>query len=313
MKLIIPKKLQEGDTIGVITPSEPVSDEKRERYQKGIEALVSKGFKIVTGKYVLSNPDNYVAASDQERAEDLNSMFVNPDVKAILCTTGGNNSNGMLPYLNYESIKRNPKIFVGLSDPTALINAIYKKTGLVTFHGPSVMSDYGKGIHPYTEKYFKKATMFSEPIGRIEELSAWEILKEGKAEGMLIGGNLSVLQLMIGTEYEPDWDNSILFLEEIGAEPQIIEHRLRQFQQRGILDKIKGMIFGRCVDCDIKTYKRKTTIPDVINKVCAAYTFPIIYNVDIGHTREKITIPLGLIGYIDTYKREFSILERAVI
>lgn len=313
MKLIISKKLQKGDTIGVVTPSEPVLDEKKERYQKGIDVLTNKGFKIVTGMYVLSNPDNYIAASDQERAEDLNKMFANLEVKAILCTTGGFNCNGMLPYLDYELIRKNPKIFVGLSDPTALINAIHKKTGLVTFHGPSVMSDYGKGIHSYTEKYFEKATMHSDPMGRVEEFSTWEVLKEGKAEGRLIGGNLSVLQLMIGTEYEPNWDDSILFWEEIGAEPHIIEHRLRQFQQRGILDKIKGMIVGRCVDCDMKYFKRKTTIQDVVNKVCANYNFPIFYNVDIGHTREKMTIPLGVRGYIDTSKREFSILERAVI
>lgn len=313
MKLITPRRLQKSDTIGVVTPSEPVLDEKRERYKKGIADLTGKGFEIVTGKYVLSNPDNYVAANDQERAEDLNNMFGNPKVIAILCTTGGFNSNGMLPYLNYDLIKRNPKIFVGLSDSTALINAIHKKTGLVTFHGPSVMSDYGKGIQPYTEKYFERAVMQQEPIGKIEEFSTWEVLKEGKAEGRLIGGNLSVLQLMIGTEYEPTWDDSIFFWEEISAEPHVIEHRLRQLQQRGVFDKIKGMIVGRCVDCDMKHFKRKTTIQEVVNKVSESHNFPILYNVDIGHTREKITIPLGVRGYIDTSKREFSILERAVI
>src|SRR3989344_19398 len=163
--LVKPSKLSIGDIIGIVTPSEPVTEEKLLRYEKGIEELKARGFQIKVGEYVLSNKDNYVAANDQERAEDINRMFKDPEVKAILCTTGGYNSNGVLPHLDYQAIAKNPKIFVGLSDPTAIINAIYKKTGLVTFHGPSVMSDYGKGIHPYTEKYFEKAVMQVKPIG----------------------------------------------------------------------------------------------------------------------------------------------------
>jgi len=312
MRSVFPKRLELGDTIGVITPSEPVLEEKHERYNKGIEALIDKGFKIVVGNFVLSNPDSYISAGDVERAEDINAMFASPEVTTILCTTGGYNSNGLLPYLNYDLIKNNPKIFVGLSDPTAIVNAIHKKTGLVTFHGPSVMSDFGKGIHPYTEKYFERALMGAEPIGRVEELSKWEILKEGKAQGRLIGGNLSTLQLMIGTEYEPQWKDCILFWEEIGAEPYFIEQKLIQFKQAGILNQLNGMIVGRCVDCEMKSFKRLTSIQEVVNKVCKDYKFPIIYNVDLGHTREKITIPLGVRGYIDTNNNEFSIVDRAV-
>jgi len=240
-------------------------------------------------------------------------MFDDPEIKAILCTTGGHNSNGVLPYLDYTLIKKNPKIFVGLSDPTAIINAIYAKTGLITFHGHSVMSDYGKGIHPYTEEYLEKAVMHLKPIGKIKELSNWEILKERVCEGTLIGGNLTILQCLIGTEYEPDWTDSILFWEEIGVEPFNIERKLIQLKQLGIFNKIKGMIVGKCVECETKPYNLKTTIQEVVQKVCSEYKFPILFNIDLGHTWEKITIPLGTKAKIDTKQREFSIIESGVL
>lgn len=314
MKNIIkPKKLSIGDAIGIVTPSEPVTEDKFPRYKKGIEDLKAKGFRIKVGKYVLSNVDNYVAASDQERSEDINKMFKDPEVRAILCTTGGYNSNGVLPYLDYQAIKENPKIFVGLSDPTAIINAIHRKTGLVTFHGPSVMSDYGKGIHPYTEENFNLAVANTDPINDIKPFSEWEVIKAGEARGKLVGGNLSTLQLLIGTEYEPEWDGAILFWEDIGVEPHNLENKLLQFKQAGILDKISGMVVGRCVDCEEKSYKKPLTIPQVVKRICEGYSFPVIYNVDLGHTREKITIPLGLEALIGTSKLRFSILESAVV
>ncbi len=308
-----PKKLEFGDTIGIITPSEPISILKKDRFEKGTAELKVRGFKIKIGKYALLNPNNYIAANDKERAEDINEMFADSEVKAILCTAGGHNSNGILPYLDYSLIEKNPKIFVGLSDPTAIINAIYKKTGLITFHGPSVMSDYGKGINRYTEEYFGKAVMYSEPIGKIKELSNWEILKGGICEGTLIGGNLTILQCLIGTEYEPDWTDTILFWEEMGVEPFNIERKLTQLKQLGIFNKIKGMIVGKCVECETKSYNNKTTIQEVVQKVCSEFKFPIIFNVDLGHTMEKITIPLGTKAKIDTKRKDFFIIESGVM
>ncbi len=313
VNVIKPARLNVGDLIGIVTPSEPIIEDKLERYKRGVDSLKSKGFRILEGAHVLSNKDGYVSASDEQRADDINKMFENPDVKAILCTTGGYNSNGILPYLDYEAIKRNPKIFVGLSDPTAIINAIHKKTGIVTFHGPSVMSDFGKGIHPYTEEYFYRTVSESRAIGSIKPFSKWEVIKSGKAKGKLIGGNLSTLQLLIGTEYEPNWEGAILFWEDIGVEPHNLENKLIQFRQAGILDKVKGMIVGKCVDCDMKSYKKLITVPEIVEKVCQGYTFPILYNIDLGHTREKITIPLGLEALIDTSSLELSITESAVI
>jgi len=313
ISLTKPARLKIGDTIGIVTPSEPVAEERLERYHAGIDSLTDKGFKVRVGEHVLSNRDNYVSASNKERAEDINKMFWDEEVRAILCTTGGYNSNGVLPYLNYDLMKTNPKIFVGLSDPSAIINAIHKKTGLVTFHGPAVLSDYGKGIHPYTEEYFTLATSNTSPIGEVRPLSTWETISPGNARGRIVGGNLSTLQLLIGTEYEPEWDGAILFWEDIGVEPQNLENRLVQFRQLGILDKIKGMVVGRCVDCDMKSYKNQATIPQVVREVCQGYNFPILYNVDLGHTREKITIPLGLDSSMDASKLRFSILESAVV
>ncbi len=311
--LVKPSKLSKGDTIGIVTPSEPITEEKLSRYEKGIDELKVRGFRIKVGEYALGNKDNYVASSDSERAEDINRMFKDPEVKAILCTTGGYNSNGVLPHLDYQAIAKNPKIFVGLSDPTAIINAIHKKTGLVTFHGPSVMSDYGKGIQPYTEESFNLTVMNIDCIGDIKPFSEWEVLKDGKARGKLIGGNLSTLQLLIGTEYEPEWNGAILFWEDIGVEPHNLENKLLQFKQAGILDRIAGMIVGRCVDCEEKSYKRPLTIQQVVKKTCEEYSFPIIYNVDLGHTREKITIPIGLEALIDTSRLSLSILDSAVM
>lgn len=306
MKTIRFLKLKKGDAVGIVTVSEPVTLELRDLFDKGKIAIEKEGYSVIVGKHALSNPEYPVAATPKERAEDINQFFKDKSIKAIFCTTGGYNSNEILDFLDYRLIGKNPKIFCGLSDPTAILNAIYKKTGLITLHGPVVLWDFGVGIHNYTKKYFNKA-ISGNPIGPIEEFSEWVCLKHGKAKGRLVGGNLATLQKLIGTEFEPDWRNKIFFWEAISKQPHELQAILVQLKQRGVFNKINGMVVGKCVSCENRLYKKAPNLINVIKNVCENYIFPILYNVDLGHTPEKITIPIGALATIVSQDNYFSI------
>lgn len=301
--------MENGDTIGLVSPSEPVFFP--ERFEGGIKVLKDLGFKVKLGKYALKNM-GYMAGTDWERAEDLNSMFKDSEVNAIITTTGGSSANRILPFVDYESIRENPKIFVGISDITPLLLSIYAKTGLVTFHGPCLL--YGiYEISPYNKEYFFKALASTKPVGKVREVSPRKVLKEGKASGRLVGGNMSSMRTLIGTEYEPDWDGSTFFWEEFTTEPHIIDRMLMHYKLVGTLGKVSGMISGNLSACIEKKYENANpSIENIILEHCEDYNFPIIYNLDFGHNCENVIIPIGCRGTIDTRKREFSIDENGV-
>ena len=220
-KAIKPPALKEGDSIGIFSPSEPLTPERQRRLEKGIELLESLGFKVVVGRNVFKSY-YYMAGKPEERIEDFHNLIVNPNIKAIMTSWGGRSTNQLISLIDYDLVRQHPKIISGFSDSTNLINAIYTITGLITFHGPNVVGKLAEGPHT-TIEYFKKAFIKGE-IGVVKSQLPPKCLRSGKAEGRLIGGNLTCFDLgLIGTPYQPNFKDTIFFWEAGARTPQEID------------------------------------------------------------------------------------------
>ena len=188
---MLSNKLNIGDTIGIISPSSPITEELKEQFNKGLQVYKNMGFEVVLSKNVYADSLGY-SATINEKVEDIHEMFSNKEVKAIICSQGGQNSNSILPYLDYELIKNNPKIIMGISDSTAILNAIYSKTGIITYHQNDIIWGPGRSISQ-NEINDLKLRLIDGKDGKIEHFTEWKCIKEGVAEGTLIGGNLWTL------------------------------------------------------------------------------------------------------------------------
>ena len=343
MLLIKPQKIKIGDTIGLVSPSAPLAGLVTHRTKKSIKMLKEMGFKVKIGKYALKTT-GYTAGSPKERAADINSFFKDKDVKAIICFIGGNHSNQILKYLDFDLIKTNPKIFIGYSDATVLHFAFYTQSNLVTFYGPAALTQFAENpkIFPYTKEYFKKAVMKNQSVGKIkpslywtdeildwfkkEDLErlrkmkknkGWQWLKQGKAEGPILGGCITSMIHLRGTKYWPDFSNSILFWETPesgddftkGEKVENVDSYLTDLELSGVFKKIKGMIVGRFFGYSEQENKEAMKI---IRMRTASYNFPVLANVDIGHSDPMITVPLGVKVIIDSSKNIFEIKENGV-
>ena len=343
MVMIKPKILKKGDTIGLVSPSSPLAGLVSHRVEKGIKALEEMGFKVKVGENALKIT-GHTAGSAQDRADDLNSMFKDPEISAIICMIGGFHANQIINYLDYKMMSKNPKIFMGFSDITVVHWAINTKSSLVTFYGPALMTQFGNSfeIDDYTVEYFKKAVMSSSPMGRIEPSKEWSDeflnwfskkdlerpktkkinkgfiwLKSGKCEGELIGGCITSLLHLRGTEYWPDFNNKILFWElaessnmEKGEPISRIDAHLTDLKLSGVFDKISGMIIGRPYGYSEEEFEK---LKEIILSNVGDYKFPVLYNIDIGHTDPIMTIPLGVKARLDSENNEFNIIESGVI
>ena len=304
---MIPDRLKKGDTIGVIAPSDPVMADKLEDINKSILLMENAGFKIEFGKYVFSNELGY-GAKPEHKAFDIHNMFQKKEIKAIFCAIGGENSNSVFDFLDYDIIKNNPKIICGFSDSTSLLNVVNLKTGLVTFHGPTFKSltswetDYG-----YKE-VIKQFVDGNTSFGTNEDI--YTTIQEGIAEGELVGGNLTMVKGMTCGKYALDFKNKILFIEELGyeAEPTLVSNSLYYLKQNGVFDKIKGLWVGNYEhDSGISLEK---IVLDVIGD---KYSFPIIKSNNFGHTDKKVVIPIGVKAKIDTAKdRKIVLIDKCV-
>lgn len=342
MKQILSNKLKSGDTIAIISPSAPLAGLLPHRLQKGINALKNIGMKVKLSKNALKI-DNYVSANPKQRAGDINKAFADSSINAIMASIGGNHSNQILDYLDYETIKKNPKPVIGYSDITVLQTAIYAKTGLVTFYGPCLLTQFAENPKPYgyTLKYFRKALFQNYPIGVIESSRLWteEILdwfqkddlkrprktkrnkgwtwlKKGNGKGKLLGGCIVSLMHLRGTEYWPNFDNSLLFWEipegksiYEGEDPANVDSYLTDLKLSGVFNKIKGMIIGRPYHY---SKEKQDLIKQIIIKNTEAYKFPILFGVDIGHTDPMITLPIGITAKLDSSTNTFKIIGSGV-
>ena len=305
---MLPKVIKPGDTIGVIASSDLIRKKDLDDINKSKKLFEDLGYKVKYGKYASTNTLGYGATAKQ-RAEDINNMFADEEVKAIIVARGGEDSNSTFDYINYEIIKSNPKIICGFSDSTSLTNAIYAKTGLVTFNGPTF-----KSLTSWETDY-----AFKELIKRFQDKSLelgveedqYETLKEGIVEGELVGGNLSLTTRLVTGKYSLDFTDKILFIEELGYEssPNLVNNNLYYMKQNGVFNKIKGIWVGN--------YEHESGIAlekillDVLED---EYDFPIIKSNNFGHCDKKTVIPIGTKARIDTSKdRKIILLEDCVM
>ncbi len=286
--IIKPKNLKSGDTIGILSPSgaiNPITDLNiiKEYFEK-------KGYKVKLGKFIFDQK-KYLAGTDEKRAEDLTDFFTNDEISAILCTRGGYGSVRLTKYLDFNIIKQNPKIFVGYSDITFLLNTINKLTGMICFHGPFALSDFGvENICEYTEKnFFEILEGKAELPFKYKNNEETFCIKSGKCQGELIGGNFAVFQTLIGTRYMPDINNKILLLEDINEPLYKLDRMLMHLKTAGVFDKISGLLFAGCADI----VDEKVDLTALIDEITKEYDFPVAYGFPAGHDKSKATLPLG--------------------
>ncbi|MBN1638947.1 MAG: LD-carboxypeptidase [Ignavibacteriales bacterium] len=312
MRKVKPKRLLKGDVIGVIAPaSYPANPE---RIEKGVKYLEGLGYRVEVGKNV-GHERGYLAGEDSERLEDLHSMFKNKHVKAIFCVRGGYGAGRLLAQIDFNLIAKNPKIFVGYSDITVLQMAFYKKTGLVTFAGPMVAVDFIEDVSPFTEENFWRVITSNKKIGKIENPNNEKILAitKGNGLGTLLGGNLALIISIMGTDYLPDFKNSILLMEDIGEPPYRVDRMFNQLKIAKIFKNIRGIILGDFTDCyETDPDKKTLTLNQVIADYLEKLNIPILYNLKHGHIKHNITIPFGVKCKINATKKIIEIPESAV-
>lgn len=260
----------------------------------------------------LNEKFGYFAGTDEFRANELNNLFADNHIKGIFCMKGGWGCARLLKLLDYNIIEKNPKILIGFSDITTLLVSITSKTGLVTFHGPVGNS----GWNDWTSSVFKTVTMnsdslpmFSNPLNE----DAIITINSGKATGELIGGNLSVITSLMGSNFLPDWKNKILFLEDVKEEPYRIDRALTQLKLCGVLDSISGFVFGKCSKCLAEEPQKAFTFHEVIMQHIKPLGIPAFYGAMIGHIENKLTLPLGINVLLDADKGTIKLEENSVI
>ncbi len=309
LAIIKPSALKQGDTIAISSPAGAVWEDSQ--IEKFIFILQNLGFKVKLGE-TLKQKYGYFAGTDELRASELNNFFLDKEVKAIFCIKGGWGCARILDKLNYEIIKNNPKVLIGFSDITSLLIAINSKTGLITFHGPVGNS----GWNDFTLDYVKRILFEKEKVEYAypeDDTDKHYTITEGKANGILVGGNLTVLAGMIGSEYLPDWKNKILFLEETGEEPYRIDRMLTQLKLAGVLKNISGFIFGKCVKCEAEEPEKAFTLQQVLEQHIKPLAIPAFYGAMIGHIANKYTVPIGINAEMDASEGIIKLLESATV
>ena len=312
-----PKRLMPGQTVGIIAPASSVPE--FESIEMASDIVRSLGFEVRKGTNLYERT-NYLAGDDRGRAEDVNTMFADDGVDAVFCLRGGYGTSRMLPYLDYETIGRNPKILLGYSDITALLNAIHKATGLVTFHGPIALqnfTDYTLGeyekvlVEPSPRTIIGQAPPFEGRAGRIDKTNRLTRIVGGKARGPLIGGNLSLLAAVHGTPYEPSYDGAILFLEDVAEAPYRVDRMLTQLWLAGTLQKVAGVAIGKFTETD--GYDgNEFSIEDVLRMRFEPLGVPTLRGLMIGHVEDQTTVPLGVEAELDADAGTLTLLEPAV-
>ena len=305
--MIIPEKLKIGDTIGVIAPPNPIINENIEEIEKAKKMVESLGFKVKFSKNLFSNTNGY-SATAKEKAQDLNEMFADKEVKMIWCAKGGENSNSIFEYIDYENIKQNPKIICGYSDITSITNMITEKTGLVTFSGTNFKTIATDETDYSLKEVLKRFVDASLELGQTEK--GYETIQNGIAEGKLIGGNLSLTRGMVSGKYSIDFTDKILFLEELGFEtgPALASNYLYYMKQNGVFDKVKGIWIGNYTH--ESGIELEQILIDVIGNECNG---PIIKSENFGHIETKTVIPIGAKAKIDTnQEKKMELIEKSL-
>ena len=298
------RSIKANSTIGVITPAWVPHEE---RMKSGIQYLEDKGYTVKIGKNV-GKIHGYFAGTDEERASDINEMFVDPEVDMIICARGGWGGLRLVDKLDYDQIRINPKLLVGYSDITTLQLAIWKKIGIPSISGPMVAVEMGKGILPFTEQHFLDQLYNENPVYVFNyQESQTSVFKAGRGEGILLGGCLSLVSHLIGTPYMPDYSGAILFLEDIGEKPYKIDRYLAHLNQAGIFDQINGLILGDFIDCGADENEVSFHLDEILDDYFREVSYPVIRNFPYGHGDIKFSMPVGVYTVLDTERDELRL------
>jgi len=314
--VIRPRRLEVGDTIGLVAPANATF--LAEELAIARETLEGLGLRVKLGRHLLDRY-GYFAGTDESRAADVNAAFADPEVDAVFAIRGGWGSARLLPRLDYDAIRRHPKILLGYSDVTALLLAIHARTGLITFHGPVGISTWTPfSIEQMAGVLFEAdAPLLSNPVelrdGIVQVEDRIQTITPGRARGRLLGGNLTVLTAIMGSPYLPSFDGAILFLEDTGEQVYRIDRMLTQLALAGVLSRVAGVVFGRCTDCTPGDGYGALTLDEVLADHVKTLRVPAFRGAMIGHIDKQFTIPVGAEAEIDADRGTIRLLAPAVI
>jgi muramoyltetrapeptide carboxypeptidase len=316
--IVKPKRLAAGDTVALVSPASATFNSID--LQIARESLQALGFKVRQGEHMLER-HGYLAGSDKARAEDINKAFADRSVAAIHAIRGGWGSARLLPYLDFDTIRRNPKVLIGYSDITALLLSIHARTGLLTFHGPIGLGRWDAWSLDYYRRVLMngEAVAFSNKQGISGERNSLVQVEfrtvtatPGKARGRLLGGNLTVLTAILGSPYLPDWEDAILFCEDVGEDLYRVDRMFTQLKLAGVLGKIKGFVFGTCSECGPGEGYGSLTLEEIIRDHIKPLGVPAWQGAMIGHAQPQWTLPVGAPVEIDAAAGTMTMLEPAV-
>ncbi|WP_295799816.1 LD-carboxypeptidase [uncultured Microbulbifer sp.] len=315
-ELLRPKRLEKGMTVGLVTPASNVWEDEDIHFAKDV--VKSLGFRVKEGQNLYQRTQ-YLAGPDAARAQDFNAMFADPEVDAVFCLRGGYGTPRILPLLDYDNIRRNPKVLLGYSDITALLNAIYCRSGVMTFHGPIAAQNFTD----YTYAEYSKVLVHGErPVplgtpppfegapGRVERENRITRFTGGRARGRLIGGNLTLMANLIGTPYEPDYRDKILFLEDVGEAPYRVDRMLTQMWLAGHLQKVAGIAFGKFTEASVDG--NTFSIEHVLRERCAGLGVPVVRGLMFGHIEDQTVVPVGAMAELDGDAGTLVLRDRVV-
>lgn len=314
-RAIRPRRLAPGDTVALVGPASATF--LRMELEIARESLEALGLTVRLGEH-LRDRHGYLAGEDRARAQDINRFFADGAVRAVLPIRGGWGSSRLLPYLDFDAIRRNPKIVLGYSDITALLLAMTARSGLVTFHGPNGMGRWDAWSVDFVRRvlFDAEAVTFENPRDKGEFLTQTEhrtqTLVGGLARGTLLGGNLTVLTALLGSPYLPSWDGAILFLEDVGEDLYRIDRMLTSLKLAGVLQRIRGFVFGTCDECEPGEGYGSLTIEEVLDDHVRPLKVPAWRGAMIGHSMPQFTLPVGAPVEIDADKGTIRMLAPAV-
>ncbi len=299
-----PRQLVPGDTIGLLSPGSALSPE---RIATAIQNIENLGFKTVLAPHAREKK-GFLAGEDAHRLADLHDFFADDQIAGIWCLRGGYGSARLLPQLDYALIRKNPKVLIGYSDITALLGAIYQRSGLVTFHGPVASSTFSD----FTQQHLRAVLMNPSATYSIQAETQVKAIVPGQAKGVLAGGNLSLLAALCGTAYEPNWKNKLVFMEDIGEKPYRIDRLLTQLLQGSNLNKAAGILLGQFEDCEAKPGDNSLTLLETLHDRLGPLGIPVAYGMPFGHISDMVTLPLGIEAVLDVDNGHLRFLEAGV-
>lgn len=303
MELLKPLPLKKGEKIGVIAPAGSVSDE---RLQAGVEALRRAGFGVELAQGILDRK-GYLAGEPENRAKALRDFFARDDIAAVFCARGGFGSIQLLSFLEVDKIRRHPKIFVGYSDVTILLNWLVERCALVAFHGPMVAMEIAQGLGPRSEEFFWETLLGKK---RSWQLRVGEMVRPGYAEAAMVGGCLSIVVTTLGTPYEIETAGKILFLEDIGERPYRLERMLTHLKLARKFEGLAGLVFGSFTDCEGEGDR---DLQKIVQELFHDASYPVIAGLEAGHGNENLLLPFGVKMALDGKTGSLSLVESPVI